>query len=68
MLNAFHKNNMLFLFRKKETFHYERTEVYKLKATMDRELVESGAILGGCHVINAKSEALEAFLKCADKL
>ncbi len=61
VLNAFRKNDMLFCCRIKDVYHYKRSDVYKMKAQMDRELVESGALLGGCHIINTETEALKAF-------
>ena len=65
-LNAFRNSEMLFSCRIKEIFHYKRADVYKLKATMDKEAVESGAIPGECRIINTESEALENFGQCAD--
>ncbi|GHT40121.1 hypothetical protein FACS189437_05290 [Bacteroidia bacterium] len=59
ILNAFRKNNILFHCRIKDIYHYKRAEVYKLKADMDRELVESGVVLGDCKVINSEAEAIK---------
>jgi hypothetical protein len=63
MLSAYRKNNLLFYCRIKETYRYKRAEVYKLKAEMDRELVESGAMLDGCKIINSEAEAIQIFEK-----
>ena len=63
LLSALRKNNMLFYCRIKETYHYKRSDVYKMKVSMDKELVESGAILGGCRIIKTEQEALDAFEK-----
>jgi len=67
-LSAFRKNDMLFYCRIKDVYHYKRSDVYKMKANMDKELVESGALLGGCHVINTELEALKAFEEGRDDL
>ncbi|MDR0231405.1 MAG: hypothetical protein LBI82_04725 [Dysgonamonadaceae bacterium] len=68
LLNAFRKNNMLFFCRIKDVYHYKRAEVYKMKTTMDKELVDSGAMLGGCRIINTESEALKVFEENIDDL
>ena len=68
LLSALRKNNLLFYCRIKEVYHYKRADVYKMKVSMDKELVESGAILGGCRIINTEQEALKAFGKSTDDL
>ena len=61
LLSALRKNNMLFYCRIKEGYCYNRADMYKMKISVDKELVESGAILGGCRIINTEQEALKAF-------
>ena len=59
---------MLFYCRIKEAYHYKRSDVYKMKVSMDKELVESGAILGGCRIIKTEQEALKIFEKGTNDL
>jgi len=61
-LSALRKNNMLFYCRIKDVYNYKRADVYKMKVSMDKELVESGIILGGCRIIKTEQEALKAFV------
>jgi hypothetical protein len=68
LLSALRKNNMLFYCRIKEAYHYKRSDVYKMKVSMDKELVESGAILGGCRIIKTEQEALKIFEKGTNDL
>lgn len=68
VLSAFRKNDMLFCCRIKDVYHYKRSDVYKMKANMDKELIESGAVLGGCRIINTETEALTAFHNGIDGL
>jgi hypothetical protein len=39
-----------------------------MKVSMDKELVESGAILGGCRIIKTEQEALKIFEKGTNDL
>jgi len=50
LLNTLRKNNMLFYCRIKNVYHYKQADVYKMKISMDKELVESSAILGGYRI------------------
>lgn len=68
MLNGLRNNNLLFCCRIKDVYHYKRAEVHRMKSDMDRELVESGAPLGGCRIINTEAEAIRAFESGADDL
>ena len=58
-LNAFRNDKNMFSCGIKGIYQYKRAEVYKMQATMDRELGDSGAMLGGCSIINPVSEALK---------
>lgn len=66
LLSAFRKNNMLFYCRIKDVYHYKRANVYKMKTEMDKELIESGAILGDCRIINTEMETLQLFENSTD--
>ena len=68
LLSALRKNNILFYLRIKEAYHYKRADVYKMKVSMDKELVESVAILGGCLIIKTEQEALKIFEKGTNDL
>jgi len=68
LLSAMRKNNMLFYCRIKDVYNYKRADVYKMKVSMDKEPVESGAILGGCRIIKTEQEALKIFEKGTNDL
>jgi hypothetical protein len=63
LLNAYRKSNILFYCRIKEIYHYKRSEVYKLKAHMDVELLESGKLLGCIQMIDTEKNAIKVFEK-----
>lgn len=63
LLNAYRWNNTLCYCRIKGLYHYKRSDVYKLKTQMDKELVESGFLLGECTIINDEEQAYAAFDK-----
>lgn len=56
LLNSYRRDNTLCSCRIKEIYHYKRADVYKLKAIMDKELVESGLLLGECKVIDNEEQ------------
>ena len=68
LLGAMRKNNMLFYCWVKEVYHNKRAEMYKMKILMDKELVESSAILGGCRITKTEQEALKIFEKGTNDL
>lgn len=57
ILCAYRSEKILFYCRIKSIYHYKRGEVYKLKAQMNKELVESGFLLGECTVIDNEEQA-----------
>lgn len=63
VLNAYRWNNTLCYCRIKGLYHYKRSDVYKLKALMDKELVESGLLLGECAVIDNEEQAYSVLNK-----
>jgi len=60
LLNSHRRDNTLCCCKIKGIYHYKRADVYKLKAQMDGELVESGSLLGECTVINNEKQAYKA--------
>lgn len=63
LLNAYRRDNTICCCKISETYHYKRADVYKLKAQMDRELIESGVLLGGCVAIDNEEQAYSVFDK-----
>lgn len=63
MLYAYRRANMLSYCKIGEAYRYKRADVYKLKAQMDQELIESGNVLKCDMVIHTEEEAIKAFEK-----
>ncbi len=63
LLSAYRHSNILFHIKIKEIYHYKRGEVYKLKAQMDAELLDSGKLLGCLQIINTEDDAVKTFGK-----
>jgi hypothetical protein len=61
LLNTYRHDRTLHHCKISETYHYKRADVYKLKSLMDRELVESGFLMGECVVIDNEEQAYTAF-------
>lgn len=60
MLNAYRRDNLIFHCKLGEIYRYKKADIYKLKAQMDSELVESGRILANCKLIGSKEDAISA--------
>lgn len=61
LLDAFRRNNTLCYCKIKGLYHYKKADVYKLKAQMDKELIDSGALLGECIVLDNEKQVDGAF-------
>lgn len=66
LLNSYRFYKLLFHIKIKEIYHYKRAEVYKLKARMDAEMLDSGQLLGCARIIETEKEAMKTIEKKAD--
>ncbi len=63
LMNTYRRENTLCYCKISETYHYKRADVYKLKARMDKELVQGGFLLGECIVIDNEEQAFTTYRK-----
>lgn len=63
MLYAYRRADFISFCRIGETYRYKRADVYKLKAQMDAELVESGKLIECQTIIHTEQEVIEVFEK-----
>jgi len=56
LLNSYRRNNTLSYIKKQEIYYYKRADVYKLKSSMDKELLDSGSLIGECLIVNTHED------------
>ena len=61
LLNAYRSYNVIGYCKIKEIYSYKRSDVYKLKAQMDSELVQCGKVLKVESVIKTEKQAIREF-------
>lgn len=63
MLYAYRRSDFMAFCRIGEAYRYKRADIYKLKARMDAELVESGRFIECQTIIHTEQEVIKAFGK-----